>query len=121
MGGGFGSDGLVFPKMRDLAEYRRGTSSWLLALTSGSYLEGRDFSLKVMCSRGGHWLLASGPTFARTVDNADANYVDTDALGRRLTCTANKKIRPMGTMVSLALPRSTRPMKRTAGRFSQLY
>ena len=56
VGGGVGSDGLVFPEMWDLAEYHGGTGLWLLALTSGSYLEGRDFSLKGMCSRGGHWL-----------------------------------------------------------------
>ena len=121
MVGGFVSDGLVFPEMRALAEYRGGTGLWILALTSGSYLEGRGFSLKGMCSRGGHWLLASGPTFARTVDNVDAKYVDTDALGGRVTRTSNVKIRPMGPMVSLALPRSSRPTKRRAGKFSQLY
>ena len=121
MGGGFGSDGLVFTEMRDLTEYRGGTGSWILDLTSGSYLDGRDFFLKGMCSRGSHWHLASGPTFFRTVDNVDAEYIDTDALGRRVTCTANATIRPMGPMVSLDLPHSSRPMKRRSGRFSQLY
>ena len=117
----FGSDGLVFPETRALAEYRGDTGSWLLALTSGSYLEGRDISLKVMCSRGGHWLLASGPTFARTVNNVDAKYVDTDAFGGRVTCTANVTIRLMGPMVSLALPRSSRLTENRGGRFSQIY
>ena len=79
------------------------------------------FSFKGMCSRGGHWLLASGPTFARTVDNADAKYVDTGALGGRVTCTSKVTIWPMGPMVSLALPRSSWPTKSRAGKFSQLY
>ena len=35
--------------------------------------------------------MASGPTFARTVDNVDAKYVDTDALGGRVTRTSNVK------------------------------
>ena len=87
----------------------------------GSWLEGWGFSFKGMCSNGGHWILDSGPTFARTVDNADAKYVDTDALGGRVTRTANVTIRPMGSMVSLALPRSSRATKRITGRFSQLY
>ena len=65
--------------------------------------------------------MASGPTFARTVDNADAKYVDTDALGGHVTRTANVTIRPMGLMVRLALPRFFRPTKRRTGRFSQLY
>ena len=121
VGGSFGSVGLVFPEMQALAEYCRGTGSWLLFLTSGPYLEGQDFSLKGMCSRGGHWILASGPTFDRTVDNEDAKYVDTGALGRRVTRTANVTIRPMGLMISLSLPRSSRPTKRKAGRYSQLY
>ena len=68
-----------------------------------------------MCSLGGHWLLASGPTFSRTVDNADAKYVDMGALVGRVTCTANVTIRPMGPMVSLDLSRSYRPTKRRAG------
>ena len=103
--------------MQNLAEYRGGTGSSLLALTFGSYLEGRVFPLKGMCLCGGHWLLASGPTFARTVDNADVKYVDTGALGGRVTRTANVTIRPMGLMVSLALPRSYRPTKSRAGLF----
>ena len=56
----------------------------------GSWLKGRGFSFKGMCSRGGHWLLDSGPTFAHTVDDADAKYVDTGALGGRVTSTANE-------------------------------
>ena len=59
----------------------------------------------------------SGLTFARTVDDADVKYVDTGALEGRVTRTANVTIRPMGTMVSLALPRSYRPTKRIAGLF----
>ena len=72
---------VVFPRMH-----------WLLASGSlgGSWLEGRGFSFKGMCSRGGHWLLDSGPTFACTVDDADAKYIDTGALGGRVTSTANK-------------------------------
>ena len=92
-----------------------------MSLSFGYWLEGRGFSFKGMCSRGRHWLLASGPTFSHTVDNADAKYVDTDSLGRRVTHTANVTIRPMGPMVSLALPRSSRPTKRRTGLFSQLY
>ena len=107
--------------MRDLAVFPR--RHWLLAsgYLGGSWLEGRGFSFKEICLHGGHWLLASGPTFDRTVDNADAKYVDTDALGGRVTHTANVTIRPMGPMVSLALPRSSRPTKRRTGLFSQLY
>ena len=63
---------------------------------SKSCFEGHDFSLKGMCMRGGHWLLASGHTFARTVDNADAKCVDTGTLGGCVTRTANVTIRPMG-------------------------
>ena len=87
----------------------------------GYYLEGRMFYLKGMYLHRGHWLLASGPTFARTVDNVDAKYVDTDAFGGRVTCTANVTIRLMGPMVSLTLPRSSRLTERRAGRFSQMY
>ena len=88
---------------------------------SGSCLEGRYFSLKGMCSRGGHWLLVSGPTFARTVNNADAKCVDTGALGGRVTRTSNVTIQPMGPMGSLSLPCSSRTTKRRTGRFSQIY
>ena len=83
----------------------------------GLLARGTGFSSKGMCLRRGHWFLASGPTFARTVDNADAKYVDTDALGGRVTRTANVTIQPMGPMVSLALPRSSRPTKRRTGIF----
>ena len=117
----FGSEGRVVPRFgiwRNITQRQGLMASGSL---SGSCLEGRDFSVKGMCLRGGHRPLASGPTFAHTVDNADAKYVDTDALGGRVTCTANVTIRPMGPMVSLALPRSPRPTKRRAGRFSQLY
>ena len=117
MGGGFGSDGLVFPERQYLAEYRGGTGLWLLALTSGSYLERRVFSLKGICSRRvtGFWLLA--PLRACMFDNADAKCLDTGALGGRVTRIANIIIRLMGAMVSLPLPRSCRPMKKRAGRF----
>ena len=119
--GVYGSDGWVVPRFglwRNITQRHRLVASGSL---SGSCLEGRDFSLKGMCSRGGHWLLGYGPTFARTVDNADAKYVNTGVLDRRVICTANVTIRPMGPMVSLSLPRSSRPTKRIAGRFSQLY
>ena len=91
--------------MRALAVFLR--RHWLLDSGSMgcSWLKGRGFSFKGMCLRGGHWLLASGPNFARTVNNADAKYVDTDALGGRVTRTVNVTIQPMGPMVSLALPR----------------
>ena len=101
--------------------FRGGTGSWLLALFSGSWLEGWGFSFKGMCLRGGHWLLASGPTFDRTVDDTDAKYVDMGTLGGRVTHTANITIRLMGPMVSLALPRSSWMTKRIAGLFSWLY
>ena len=96
---------------------------WLLDSGSlgGSCLEVQGFYFKGMCLHGGHWILASGPTFARTVDNADAKYIDTDALGGSVTHTANVTIRLMEPIVSLALPRSSQPTKRRTGRFSQLY
>ena len=121
MGGGFGSDGLVFPKMWALAEYHGGTGLWLLSLTSGSYLEGGVFSLKGMCSRGGtgSWLLA--PIRACTVDNANTKCVDMGALGGRVTCTANVIIRPMGTMVSLPLPRPLELRRGERDHLSQIY
>ena len=47
--------------------FRRGTGLWLMAVSLDLFLRDGVFSLKGMCSRGGHWLLASGPTFSRTV------------------------------------------------------
>ena len=44
-------------------------------------------------------------------------YVDMGALGGHVTRTANVIIRPMGTMVSLPLPLSSRPTMRRAGLF----
>ena len=64
-----------------------------------------------------HWLLASGTTCACTVDDVDAKCVDMGALVGRATRTANVIIRPMGPIVSLSLPRSSRPTKRRAGLF----
>ena len=80
-----------------------------------------NFYFKGMCSRVRDWLLASGPTFARTGDDTDAKYVDTGALGGRITRTTNVTIRPMGPMVILALPRYSWPKKKRAGLFSRLY
>ena len=117
MGRGFGPDGRVVPKFGLWRNIPRRHGLVDFGSPSGSFLEGRGFPFKGMCSRGGHWLLASGPTFSRTVDNADAKYVDTDALGGRATRTANVTIRTMGPMVSLALPHSSRPTKRRAGLF----
>ena len=54
------------------------------------------FYLKGMFLHRGHWLLAFGPTFARTVDNTDAKYVDMGALDGLITRTANVTIRPLG-------------------------
>ena len=88
---------------------------------AGSWPERRSFSFKGMFSRGGHWLLDSGPNFARTVDDVDSKYIDTGALGGRVTRTANVTIHPMGPMASLALPRSSPPPKRRAGLFSRIY
>ena len=119
--GVFGSDGRVVPRFglwRNIPQRHGLVASGSL---SSSCLAGRGFSLKGMCSRGGHCLLASGPTFDRTVDNADAKYIDTGALGGRVTCAANVTIRPMGPVVSLSLPRSSRPTKRRAGQSSQIY
>ena len=50
-----------------------------------------------------HRLLASGPTFSCTVNDADTKYVDMGALGELVTRTANVTIRPMVPMVILAL------------------
>ena len=98
--------------MRVLAVFQR--RHWLLASGSlaGSWLEEQSFSFKGMCLCGGHWLLASGTTFVCTVDDVDAKYVDTGALGGRITCTVNVTIRLMGPMVILALPCSSQSMKR---------
>ena len=121
LGGVFGSDGWVVPRFgiwKNIPQRHGLVDSGSL---SGSCIEGRDFSLKGMCSRGGtgSWLLA--PLFVYTVKNADTKYVDTDALGGCATLTVNVIIRPMGPMVSLALPRSSWPTKRRTGIFSRLY
>ena len=61
--------------------------------------------------------MASGPNFARTVDDADAKCIDTGTLDGRVTQTVNVTIRPMGLMVSLYLPDSSQPTKRRVGLF----
>ena len=65
-----------------------------------------------------HWLLATGPTNACMVDDADAKYIDTGALGGHVTRTGNETKR---LMVSLALLPPSWPKKRKAGLFSKLY
>ena len=93
---------------------------WLVAsgFLSGSWLEGQDFSFEGVCSlRGtGSWFLAP-LVFARST----VRMRNTGALGGRATRTADKKIRPMGPIVSLALPPPSWLKKRRAGLFSKLY
>ena len=48
------------------------------------------------------------PLFVCTVDDADAKYVDTGALGGHVTCTTNVIIWPMGQIVIISLLCSSR-------------
>ena len=61
--------------------------------------------------------MASGPNFARTVDDADAKCIDTGTLDGRVTRTFNVTIRLMGLMVSFYLPGSSQQTKRRVGLF----
>ena len=60
VGGGFGSYGRVVPRFGLWRNIPRRHGIMASGSPSGSYLEGRVFHLKVMCSRGGtgSWLLA---------------------------------------------------------------
>ena len=91
--------------------FRRGTGLWLLVLTLALGLRDRMVPCKECADTDG----------ARKVDDVDSKWEDASALGGCATCTADETIRPMGPMVSLALPPSSRPTKRRAGLFSQLY
>ena len=121
VGGGFGSYGRVVPRFGLWRNIPRRHGIMASGSPSGSYLEGRVFSFEGNVLARRHWLLASGPNFSCMVDDAYVKFVDTGALGRRATRTANVKIRPMGPMVSLALPPSSRPMERRAVLFSRIH
>ena len=108
VGGGFGSDGLVFPEIRALVEYSadalaRGfwISLWLLSRETVFFLEDNVLTRMVHARS--------------TIRTRNAG-----ALGGRATRTSDETIRPMGSMVSLYLPPPSRLTKRRTGLFSKL-